>query len=114
MRLAELESKLREMFPDHEIVIGIKTPEQLRADARKIVSVWIERETVDRTNTRTEYIIVVAHKRKLNEFDSFQTEVDQMLIKLYSLPLTNFAIEYANNDVYLFAIIRAEGRRRIL
>jgi hypothetical protein len=115
MRLIELYSELQTLFPGYTHTLGYKNPEELRADTQKLMSVFIEREQIDRNGTISSFVIIVAHKKKLSQFDEFQSEVDAILQKLYSkLPLTDFTVEYANNDIYLFALIRAQGKRRLL
>jgi hypothetical protein len=115
MRLVELYAELNALFPDHTHTLGYKNPEELRADVQKLMSVFLEREQIDRNGTTSSFVIIVAHKKKLSQFDEFQSEVDAILQKIYSkLPLTDFTVEYANNDIYLFALIRAQGKRRIL
>jgi hypothetical protein len=115
MRLIELYSELQTLFPEYTHTLGYKSPEELRADTQKLMSVFIEREQIDRNGTVSSFVIIVAHKKKLSQFDEFQSEVDAILQKLYSkLPLTDFSVEYANNDIYLFALIRAQAKRRLL
>jgi len=115
MRLSDLHSELKKLFPDYFHILGYKNPEELRADVQKLMSVFLEREQIDRNGTISSFIIIVAHKKKLSQFDEFQSEVDVILQKIYSkLPLTDFSVEYANNDIYLFAIIRAQAKRRLL
>jgi len=115
MRLSDLHSELKKLFPDYFHILGYKNPEELRADVQKLMSVFLEREQIDRNGTISSFIIIVAHKKKLSQFDEFQSEVDAILQKIYSkLPLTDFSVEYANNDIYLFALIRAQAKRRLL
>lgn len=114
MRLVELYAELQTLFPDHTCVIGYKSPDELRADVQKLMSVFLEREQIDRNNTISSFVIIVAHRKKLSQFDEFQSEVDAILQKLYKLPFTDFSVEYANNDIYLFALIKAQARRRLL
>ena len=115
MRLLDLYAQLKALFPDYTHFLGYKSPEELRADVQKLMSVFLEREQIDRNGTVSSFIIIVAHKKKLSQFDEFQTEIDAILQKLYSkLPLTDFSVEYANNDIYLFALIRAQAKRRLL
>ncbi len=115
MRLLDLHNELQTLFPDHAHTLGYKNPEELRADVQKLMSVFIEREQIDRNGTISSFVIIVAHKKKLSQFDEFQSEVDAILQKIYSkLPLTDFSVEYVNNDIYLFALIRAQAKRRLL
>jgi hypothetical protein len=115
MRLLDLHNELKTLFPDYFHTLGYKNPEELRADTQKLMSVFLEREQIDRNGTISSFIIIVAHKKKLSQFDEFQSEVDAILQKIYSkLPLTDFTVEYANNDIYLFAIVRAQAKRRLL
>ena len=115
MRLLDLHNELKALFPDHTHVLGYKNPEELRADMQKLMSVFLEREQIDRNGTVSSFVFVVAHKKKLSQFDEFQSEVDAILQKLYAkLPLTDFSVEYANNDIYLFALIRAQAKMRLL
>jgi len=115
MRLLDLYTQLHALFPDHFHTLGYKNPEELRADVQKLMSVFVEREQIDRNGTVSSFVIIVAHKKKLPQFDEFQSEVDAILQKIYSkLPLTDFTVEYANNDIYLFALIRAQAKRRLL
>jgi len=115
MRLLDLYAELKTLFPDYTHTLGYKNPEELRADAQKLMSVFLEREQIDRSGVVSSFVIIVAHKKKLSQFDEFQSEIDAILQKLYSkLPLTDFSVEYANNDIYLFALIRAQAKRRVL
>ena len=115
MRLLDLYAELHTLFPDYTHTLGYKSPEELRADVQKLMSVFLEREQIDRNGVVSSFVIIVAHKKKLSQFDEFQTEIDAILQKLYSkLPLTDFSVEYANNDIYLFALIRAQSKRRLL
>ena len=115
MRLLDLYAQLNALFPDYTHTLGYKNPEELRADVQKLMSVFLEREQIDRDGTVSSFVIIVAHKKKLSQFDEFQSEVDAILQKVYSkLPLTDFTVEYANNDIYLFALIRAQAKRRLL
>jgi hypothetical protein len=115
MRLLDLYAELNRLFPDYAHVLGYKNTEELRADVQKLMSVFLEREQIDRNSTISSFVIIVAHKKKLSQFDEFQSEVDAVLQKLYSkLPLTDFSVEYANNDIYLFALIKAQAKRRLL
>jgi hypothetical protein len=115
MRLLDLYAELNALFPDHTHTLGYKNPEELRADVQKLMSVFLEREQIDRNGTVSSFVIIVAHKKKLSQFDEFQSEVDAILQKIYAkLPLTDFTVEYANNDIYLFALIRAQAKRRVL
>jgi hypothetical protein len=115
MRLVELYAELNALFPDYTHTLGYKSPEELRADVQKLMSVFLEREQIDRNGIVSSFIIIVAHKKKLSQFDQFQSEVDAILQKIYTkLPLTDFTVEYANNDIYLFALIRAQAKRRLL
>ena len=115
MRLLDLYAQLSALFPEYVHVLGYKNPEELRADVQKLMSVFLEREQIDRNSTISSFVIIVAHKKKLSQFDEFQSEIDAILQKLYSkLPLTDFSIEYANNEIYLFALIRAQAKRRLL
>jgi hypothetical protein len=115
MRLLDLYAKLNALFPDYTHTLGYKNPEELRADVQKLMSVFLEREQIDRNGAISTFILIVAHKKKLSQFDEFQSEVDAILQKIYGkLPLTDFTVEYANNDIYLFALIRAQAKRRIL
>jgi hypothetical protein len=115
MRLLDLYAELNALFPDYTHTLGYKNPEELRADVKKLMSVFLEREQIDRNSTISSFVIIVAHKNKLSQFDEFQSEVDAILQKLYSkLPLTDFSVEYANNEIYLFALIRAQAKRRLL
>jgi hypothetical protein len=115
MRLVELYAELNALFPDYTHTLGYKSHEELRADVQRLMSVFLEREQIDRNGTVSSFVIIVAHKKKLSQFDEFQSEVDAILQKIYTkLPLTDFTVEYANNDIYLFALIRAQAKRRIL
>ena len=115
MRLLDLHNELKVLFPDHAHTVGYKNPEELRADVQKLMSVFLEREQIDKNGVVSTFILIVAHKKKLSKFDEFQSEVDAILQKIYSkLPLTDFTVEYANNDIYLFALIRARAKRRLL
>ena len=115
MRLLDLHNELKALFPDYTHTLGYKNPEELRADVQKLMSVFLEREQIDRNGAISSFVIIVAHKKKLSQFDEFQSEIDAILQKIYSkLPLTDFTVEYANNDIYLFALIRAQAKRRLL
>ena len=115
MRLLDLYAELNALFSDYTHTLGYKNPEELRADVQKLMSVFLEREQIDRNGVISSFVIIVAHKKKLSQYDEIQSEVDAILQKLYSkLPLTDFTVEYANNDIYLFALIRAQAKRRLL
>ncbi len=115
MRLLDLYAELNALFPDYTHTLGYKNPEELRADMQKLISVFLEREQIDRNGVISSFVIIVAHRRRIPDFDEFQSEVDAILQKIYAkLPLTDFTVEYANNDIYLFALIRAQAKRRLL